>query len=304
VNAPTKPAATRPSLAVIGDTAVDYYLMLPPRQSGDEKLTATSSLRLPGGTGANAAASAAALGSQVTLYSMVGTDQLGDWVVQSLTSRGVATTGVRTVPGSTTQATILLDVDDRHVVVDRGVADRLGELDPGQICPAGIVYVTGSGAAIARVAEARNRGRVIAGIEAAMSGDARLASALGKLDLIITNSAGWAMLTEKAIGTVTTVETQGAEGAVIHDPACPDRRIPGIRVGTVDTTGAGDCFAGALCHYLASGLDLAAACQLAVAAAGLSTRAVGAQSALPTDTEVRAAAVQHSRLRDRPGGFT
>ena len=50
-----------------------------------------------------------------------------------------------------------------------------------------------------------------------------------------------------------------------------------MAVAAVDATGAGDCFAGALCHYLQTGLELAAAVRLAVAAAALSTRALGAQ---------------------------
>lgn len=303
MNAAAEPV-DRPKIAVVGDTAVDYYLMLPRRQSGDEKRTATSSLRLPGGTGANAAAAAAALGSQVTLYSAIGSDRLGVWLVESLTARGVSTEHVRTFAGTTTQAIILLDADRRQVIVDRGVADRLDELDLRQIALADTVYVTGSSAAISRIAEAGTGGRLVAGIEATMSGNTRLASVLGKLDLIITNSAGWTVFAGNATDTVVTVETRGAEGAVIHTPGRPDARVLGIRVGTVDATGAGDCFAGAVCHYLTSGLDLATACQLAVAAGALSTLAVGAQSALPTDAEVSAIAGRYPAFPARPGEFT
>jgi sugar/nucleoside kinase (ribokinase family) len=49
-----------------------------------------------------------------------------------------------------------------------------------------------------------------------------------------------------------------------------------------------------LCHYLRTGLDLSAAVPLAVAAAALSTRALGAQTALPTDDDVRTAASARS----------
>jgi ribokinase len=292
VDAPIEPAS-QPKLAVIGDAALDHYLTLPAQQSADEKVTATSSIRLPGGTGANAAAAAAALGSQVSLYSAVGTDGFGDWLVQSLASRGVITSGVRTVAGTTTQATILLQTDGRLVIVDRGVADTLDELDPAQIWPADIIYVTGSSAAIRRIAEGCNPDQVVAGVEADMLSDALLADVLGNVDLIITNSAGWAAVTEKSVSTVTAVETRGADGAVIHSAAGTDLYVPGLPVDAVDTTGAGDCLAGAVCHYLASGLDLISACQLGVAAAALSTRALGAQSALPADVEVRAAARRH-----------
>jgi ribokinase len=299
VNTAAGPAA-EPRIGVVGDIAVDYYLLLPPQRSGDEKTTATSSFRVPGGTGANAAAAAAALGSQVTLYSAVGTDHLGGWLVESLASRGIDTGGVRTLPGSTTQATILLDASGRQVIVDRGVADRLDEVDPAQIGATDVVYVTGSSAAIRRIAQAGTPGRVVAGIEASMANDDRLGSVLGKADLVLTNSAGWIMFARQTAGAVIVVETRGPEGAVIHAPSRPDEHIPGIGVETADATGAGDCFAGALCHYLASGLELTPACRLAVAAAGLSTRALGGQAALPTDAEVRAAA---ARPPARPQGL-
>ncbi len=286
---------------MIGDLAADYYLILPQRQEGDEKRTATSSLRLPGGTGANAAVTAAVLGSQVTLYSVVGADQLGAWLMAGVAARGVSTSGVRVVPGDTTQATILLESRDRQVIVDRGVADRLDEVNPEQLGRADVVYVTGSSAAIARVAAAGARSLLVAGAEAEMAGDADLATQLENVDLLITNSAGWATFGRYA-GTVTAVETQGPRGAVIHAPSSPDQHIAGVAVDAVDETGAGDCLAGALCHYLAAGLDLPAACRLAVVAAGLSTLGLGAQGALRSDAEVRAAAARAAVSTARSGG--
>jgi ribokinase len=287
--------AAQPRIAVVGDIAVDYYLVLPPQQAGDEKRTVTSSVRLPGGTGANAAAAAAVLGSHVTLHSVVGTDHVGQWLAESLASRGVDTTGVQTLPGSSTQATILLDDASRQVIVDRGVADQLDDVDPGRIGAADLIYVTGSSAAIRRIAAASTCGRVVAGIEAQMADDDRLGPALGTVDLVLTNAAGWAMFARHSGRAVTVVETRGPAGVVIHAPSLADEHIAAIPVEAVDATGAGDCFAGALCHYLASGLELTAAGELAVAAAGLSTRALGGQTALPTDAEVRAAADAKAR---------
>jgi sugar/nucleoside kinase (ribokinase family) len=288
------------SMSVIGDLAADHYLMLPPRHDTDEKRTAKFSLWLPGGTGANAAAAAAALGSQVTLYSFAGTDALGRWLMAALAARGVSTDGVRVVPGNTTQATILLEPGDRQVIVDRGVAGNLDDIDPGQLGTADVVYVTGSAAAIARIAGARAGGLLIAGIEAGMADHADLAAQIRNADLVITNSAGWAIFSRHA-ASVTAVETQGPRGAVIHTPSKPDQHIPGLAVNAVDETGAGDCLAGALCHYLAAGLDLAAACRLAVVAAGLSTLGLGAQGRLPTDAEVRAAATRGTMSTARSG---
>jgi ribokinase len=56
----------------------------------------------------------------------------------------------------------------------------------------------------------------------------------------------------------------------------------------VDTTGAGDCFCGALAQALAGGAPLVDAVRYAVAAAALSTTGPGARGALPDDAAVQA----------------
>jgi ribokinase len=61
-------------------------------------------------------------------------------------------------------------------------------------------------------------------------------------------------------------------------------------VTPVDTTGAGDCFCGALARALADGAALADAVGYAVTAAALSTTGPGARGALPDDAAVRALA--------------
>ena len=121
-----------------------------------------------------------------------------------------------------------------------------------------------------------------------MAGTPGLADALRRVDLIVTNTAGLGAFAGLLPAGAFVIETRGAQGVVMHDPRGEPVRIPAVAVAAVDATGAGDCFAGALCHYLQTGLELAAAVRLAVAAAALSTRALGAQSALPTDAEVRA----------------
>ena len=279
---------------VVGDTAVDYYLRLPrPAWAAggdvDEKITAEHAVRLPGGTGANAAVTAQVLGSDVSLYSAVGDDLYGDWLIQAVAARGVRTGGVQVCHGTSTQATILLAGDTRQVIVDRGVADRLDTLAPAPTSGADLAYLTGSGAAIARLAGAALAGYVIAGIEGGMAGTPGLAAALRSVQLVITNTAGRAAFGRQLAG-LTVLETQGTQGVTIHYPDAPAERIPALAARAVDATGAGDCLAGAFCHYLGVDLGLTDAVRLAVAAAALSTRALGAQSALPTDAEVRQAA--------------
>jgi ribokinase len=59
-------------------------------------------------------------------------------------------------------------------------------------------------------------------------------------------------------------------------------------VTAVDTTGAGDCFCGALAQALATDPDLPSAVRFAVAAAALSTTGPGARGALPDAAAVEA----------------
>jgi ribokinase len=291
---------------VLGDLAVDYYLRIPPQPpaaaagTADEKITAEQAIRLPGGTGGNAAVAACALGSKVSLYSAVGDDPQGRWLADAAAARGVAADGIRAFPGTSTQATILLAGDRRQVIVDRGVADCLDALAPPLTSAADIVYLTGSSAAIKRMAGIGLAGYIVAGIERGMANDPGLADALRGVDLVITNAAGWAGFAGRLPAELTVVETRGACGVIIRRPDGISR-VPAVAVEAVDATGAGDCFAGALCNYLAAGLDLDAAARLAVAAAALSTRALGAQSAVPTDAEVRAVARMDDSL-PRPEG--
>jgi ribokinase len=84
------------------------------------------------------------------------------------------------------------------------------------------------------------------------------------------------------------VVTLGARGALVvpadGGPALLQAPPP---VTPVDTTGAGDCFCGALAQALAGGSALPDAVRYAVAAAALSTTGPGARGALPDDDAVR-----------------
>jgi ribokinase len=85
----------------------------------------------------------------------------------------------------------------------------------------------------------------------------------------------------RGLGAAATVVTLGARGALVVPGDGPVVLQAPPPVEAVDTTGAGDCFTGALGAALARGADLAAAVREAVAAAALSTTGPGARGALP-----------------------
>jgi ribokinase len=81
------------------------------------------------------------------------------------------------------------------------------------------------------------------------------------------------------------IATLGAQGCfVLHGTFA--LRVPAERVTPVDTTGAGDCFCGALAAFLVKGLALEEAVRLANRAAALSVTRKGAAASIPRLIEV------------------
>jgi ribokinase len=75
--------------------------------------------------------------------------------------------------------------------------------------------------------------------------------------------------------------TLGAHGALLAAPDAAVCSMHGHALPVVDTTGAGDTFAGVFAAACAEGLDRAGALRAANAAAALSCGARGAQAAQP-----------------------
>jgi ribokinase len=89
----------------------------------------------------------------------------------------------------------------------------------------------------------------------------------------------------RARGARAVVATLGARGAVVvtGDGATA---IPAMKAKVVDTTGAGDCFVGALAARMATGATLVDAARYAAAAAACSVERLGAAPSMPTAADV------------------
>ena len=91
----------------------------------------------------------------------------------------------------------------------------------------------------------------------------------------------------RAVTSRDAVVTLGARGALVVASSGDVSLITPPEVAVLDTTGAGDCFCGALSIALAHGDALVDAARYAVVAGALSTTGVGARGALPTDADIR-----------------
>jgi ribokinase len=87
--------------------------------------------------------------------------------------------------------------------------------------------------------------------------------------------------------TVELAEKLGARG-VVYAADNSLEHIPGHLVEVVDTTAAGDAFAGALAVAICEGKSTGEACRFANAAAALSVKRHGAQTSMPWREEIDA----------------
>jgi ribokinase len=89
------------------------------------------------------------------------------------------------------------------------------------------------------------------------------------------------------------IVTLGADGALLvargEDGGLTSRHFPAHRVTSVDSTGAGDAFNGAIAAALAEGRSLEEACRRAIVAGALATTRPGAREGMPTRAELEAA---------------
>src|ERR1017187_5297672 len=113
---------------------------------------------------------------------------------------------------------------------------------------------------------------------------------LPRVDLLFVNAAEAEKLSGRSSpeeaaaffgehGVSSTVVKLGANGCVLFDDRAP-ARIPGFAVKAVDSTGAGDCFAGAFLAGLQRGMTPAGAARFANAVGALSVQRPGATTGL------------------------
>ncbi|HEX2073518.1 MAG TPA: PfkB family carbohydrate kinase [Geodermatophilus sp.] len=294
------------SVAVVGSLNEDVLVAVGRLPGRGETVIGRSAVLAPGGKGANQAAAAGRLGAGVAMVGRVGDDPAGERQVAALAAAGVDVREVRRVPGVPTgQATIPVEdgTGENLIVVVLGANAELGpaDVDVDAVRRAAVVLLQLEVplATVQAAAEAAT-GTVV--LTPAPPGPLP-AALLDRVDVLVPNEHELLQLAglgpgkrspaelvppARAVGRSAVVVTLGARGALVVPDGGPALLQPPPPVTPVDTTGAGDCFCGALAHALAGGARLPEAVRYAVAAAALSTTGQGARAALPDDAAVRA----------------
>jgi ribokinase len=263
-----------------------------------------------GGKGANQAIAARRLGAEVVFVARLGSDALGAASLAAYRSEGLDVSSVRmddTAP--TGVALILVDREGQNMIsVASGANMRLAPDDVSAASAgwAGAqVLVTQLELPLATVRAALRMGRA-AGLTTILNpAPARPVpdDLLGLADWLTPNEVEAAILTGvsvtdaesalvaaqalRARGGNNVVVTLGSQGAVALLDGVP-KRVPAIRVTSIDATAAGDAFTAGLAVSLARGDSPERALSYATAAGALTTTRAGAQPALPLRRDVEA----------------
>jgi ribokinase len=281
---------------------MDLVVRTPRHPQVGETILGNDFQTFPGGKGANQAVAAAKLGCLVKMIGRVGQDSFGDQLIMAVAGSGVDTTYIRKESrASTGVALITVDEDGQNtIVVASGANWRLTPEDVTAAedafygasvlllqleCPLNTV---GHAIQVAR----KNRVQVVLNPAPAQMLDAEL---LERVDYLIPNQTELALLAgqesvQAAIEVLRThgvkriVVTLGERGALVVADGVQEL-IPTFRVPVVDTTAAGDAFAGAFAVALSEGLSIHEAAIWGNAAGALAVTRAGAQPSLPTRQE-------------------
>jgi ribokinase len=268
---------------VVGSTNVDLVLRVPALPSAGETVLGSDAERQPGGKGGNQAVALARLGAAVSFVSAVGSDADGLWSLDLLRAEGIDTTEVALVEGPTGLAVVVVDGHGENAIVLSPGANAM--VRPPNGLEADVLLLSLEvpvGTVTAAAALGRQQGVPV--VLNAAPAQPLPAALLDAVDVLVVNETEWEALGRPTSGQV--VITLGSRGCRLLE-AGRESHLPAVPVEAVDTTGAGDCFAGALAFGLGSGQSLHEAAALATRAAAISVTAPGARGGLPTLEQVR-----------------
>ena len=211
-----------------------------------ETVLASSLTYAPGGKGANQAVAAARAGAQVQFVGAFGNDPAADRLRAHLLANGVGLDGAVELPGPSGTAIIMVDAGaENTIVVAPGVNGRL-TLPPAKLTDCDVLLTQleiPPATALAAARQARAAGAVVMVNASPPGQDADALAELATVaDVVITNSSE---ADEWPWRSTHFVVTLGAHGARYVGPD-GEFEIPAPAVAAVDTTGAGDVFAGVL----------------------------------------------------------
>lgn len=298
-------------IAVVGSLNMDYSVVLEKRPVIGETVLANDVMITPGGKGANQAYAAGKTGGSVQMIGRVGNDVNAKIIKDALRDQSVSTEGISTDKENATGiAIIVLDSQAQNsIIVCPGANQRIKEsetleaLDKLMNLKIIMLQLEIPMECVIQAINYAKKHNIMTFLDPApVPAEGLPESTYKMLDYISPNAIEAEMLSgikvideesaKKAAGYFlgkgvhNVIIKLGGQGVYATDGQ-QDIMIPAIEIPVVDTTAAGDTFAGAFCARLEKGDDFFAAVRYANYASGLSVTRKGAQKSMPSAEEIK-----------------
>lgn len=297
-----------PKIAVVGSINLDLVLRCSHLPKPGETIAASSFEQISGGKGANQAVSAARAGGRVSMIGRVGDDLYAGRLLDGLRECGIDCTSVMRTDGCES-GLAFISVDEQgqnSIMFVAGANARLTPEDVDslrQVIQASDVVLLQLEIplpTVLRVIEAARGAETRVILDPAPAPN-HFPEELLQVDLICPNQQEAEKLTGKPVETPAEIQsaaesllrrgakrvviTLGDQGAYLHD-GVRGQLIPPYATEAIDTTAAGDAFAGALAVRWAEQVELEEAVRFGNAAGAIAASRRGAQPSLPLRAEI------------------
>ncbi|MBL8574018.1 MAG: ribokinase [Hyphomicrobiaceae bacterium] len=296
-------------ITVFGSINVDLVTRVARLPKPGETVAGDDYLLVAGGKGANQALAAARAGAAVRMIGAVGADIFAETALAALRAADVDLAGVATVAAPTGLAAITVDARGENVIALAGGANRhasASQLAGIALAPADCLLLqmevdpveTLKAAAMAKAAGARVilslapftllPAAAFAGVNLVLVNETEAADLAASLGIAAPDETALLVALAARLG-IGVVATLGPRGAIAAFADGQTARADALAITPVDTTAAGDTFAGVLAAGLDAGLAFETALRRAAIAGSLACLKPGAQPSLPTAAEIDAA---------------
>lgn len=273
------------AVLVLGSINMDCVAQVERHPLPGETLLGKDLNYFPGGKGANQAVAAQRAGATTKMIGRVGSDGFADFMLNFLQDEKVDISHIQRQEGATGTAFIAVDAHGENSIIvipganaDVNTKDFTAisiNTDDILICQNEIPLITITSAFRSMK---KARGKIIYNPAPALSASKET---LSLADIIVVNENEYIFYKEQLDDTSQIIiQTLGANGVKVTGPDT-DFIIHGHNVNVVDTTGAGDCFTGALAAALSQKKSLEEAVQFANKAASLAVQKQGAGTGMP-----------------------